>query len=95
MFGISVKFEIKVDSMDAFLELMRANAATSLKVEKGCQVFDVCRAKGEDNTVFLYERYRDEAAFQAHLRTEHFLAFDAKIADMVVEKSITSYQVLS
>ena len=41
--------------------------------------------------VFLYEIYDDESAFAAHLKTPHFLAFDADspapgFADKVVEK---------
>ncbi len=94
MYAISVTFEIEPARMDAFLALMQSNAKSSLAHEEGCLIFDVCRAQGSENTVFLYEKYTSEAAFQAHLKTEHFLALDAEITDMVVSKLITVFDVL-
>jgi quinol monooxygenase YgiN len=42
--------------------------------------------------VFLYERYGDRAAFEAHLASEHFLAFDAAVRGMIAAKSVRTLQ---
>ncbi|MEL7278840.1 MAG: putative quinol monooxygenase [Pseudomonadota bacterium] len=88
MFAVTVIFDIKTGRMEDFLPLMLANARASRKSEPGCQQFDVCR-KGD--RIFLYEIYDDQAAFDAHLATDHFLSFDAAVTDMVVEKRLETY----
>ena len=88
MFAVTVFFQIKPGAMAAFLPLMIENARTSLRDEAGCQQFDVCR-KGD--TVFLYEVYDDETAFETHLGTAHFQAFDTAVAEMVIDKRIRVY----
>ena len=37
---------------------------------------------------FLYEIYDDATAFQAHLASPHFKAFDVQVAQMVAEKTV-------
>ena len=91
MFAVCVTFEIKQDVMDRFLPLMRANADTSLRTEPGCHQFDVCTNEAS-STVFLYELYSDAAAFQAHLQTAHFQEFDRATAEMISDKSVSTYE---
>ena len=88
MFAVTVLFDIHPGQMDAFLPRMIDNARTSRDTEPGCQQFDVCR---EGDRIFLYEIYDDRAAFDAHLATDHFLSFDAAVADMVAEKRLETY----
>jgi quinol monooxygenase YgiN len=40
--------------------------------EPGVVRFDIARSKERPNVFVLWEEYRDEAAFKAHLETEHF-----------------------
>lgn len=35
---------------------------------------------GRPNEIFLYELYTDRAAFEAHLASDQFVAFDANVA---------------
>ncbi|MFY0596452.1 MAG: antibiotic biosynthesis monooxygenase [Cognatishimia sp.] len=88
MFAVLVTFQIKTECVDAFLPLMKDNAVTSLQKEPGCHVFDICKDGPE---VFLYELYEDRAAFDVHLDSDHFLAFDAAVADMVADKQVRLY----
>lgn len=85
MFAVLVTFTIKEGRIKDFLPLIKANAAQSLKAEPGCHVFEICR---DDQDIVLYEVYDDRAAFDAHLASDHFLTFDAQIADMVLDKHI-------
>jgi quinol monooxygenase YgiN len=77
-FVLIVEFELKPGSLGEFMNLIGENARASLRDEKGCIQFDVLRPEGEEDRVVLYERYLDEAAFEAHLRTAHYLAFERR-----------------
>ena len=70
---------------------MIANARTSLAEEPGCHQFDVCTDPARPDEVFLYERYTDRAAFDDHLASAHFKAFDARVAPMIAAKEVRTY----
>ena len=91
MFAVTVVFTLKSGSAEAFLPLIKANAATSLGDEPGCHQFDVCWDPARPDEVFLYELYEDAAAFDAHLAAEHFKAFSAASADLVADKQARTY----
>jgi len=92
MYAVTVTFEIAPDQMAQFLPLMKTNAATSLKQEEGCLQFDICTDPDRPNQLFLYELYTDEAAFKSHLASDHFKAFDAEVANMVVGKDVRLFR---
>lgn len=56
---------------NAVASVLARHAAESL-AEPGCLQFDVNRDLGDPDSFLLYERYVDEAAFEAHGRTAHF-----------------------
>ena len=91
MYAVVVRFRIAAGEMENFLKLMRENAQTSLKDEPGCHQFDVATDTSRPNEVLLYEIYSDRAAFDAHLASAHFKAFDAKITDMVLSKDVHTF----
>ena len=41
--------------------------------------------------MFLYELYHDKRAFDAHVASRHFKAFDAVGAAMIAERSVELY----
>lgn len=88
MYGVCVTFKLKTGRMAAFMPLMRANAQTSLAQEDGCKQFDVLSCASTPDAVFLYELYADRAAFDGHLASPHYAAFDAATADMVAQKDV-------
>ena len=85
---VVVDLLIKPEHAEAFLPLILENAASSLAQEPGCLVFDVCQADDNATKFLLYEVYVDEAAFQRHLKTDHFLHFDRQTAPHVVSKAV-------
>ena len=95
MYVIIVRFTLKDGSMDAFLPLMQTNAAQSVAQEPGCHQFDVCRDPDDPLVVFLYEVYDDAAAFQQHMASPHFKAFDAATGPMIATKDVQSYERLA
>ena len=67
-------------------------ARDSLDKEPDCHLFDVCISDDRPNFVFLYEVYTDPQAFQLHLESDYFLAFDAEVGDWVVDKVVAQYR---
>ena len=90
-YAVCVTFKIKPEFWHEFLPIIYANAKNSLEIEEGCISFDVCTNQDAPEEVFLYEIYATEYDFQLHLKSEHFLLFDAKVVHMIAEKEIKTY----
>ncbi len=91
MFAVCVKFTVKPGLMPDFMPLMRQQARDSAMREPGCRRFDICSGGDAPETVFLYEIYDDAAAFQDHLDSAHFKAFDSAISALVAAKSVWTF----
>ena len=91
---ITVVFRAKPAHRAAFREAMIENATASRTREPGCRQFDVCE-KPDGAEIFLYEIYDDEAAFKAHLATDHFKRFNAQTTPWVADKRVTIYNRVS
>jgi len=87
---VFVDFRLKAGARDAFRQLVDANARASAHEEPDCRRFDVIEPEGVADSILLYEIYGDRAAFEAHMRSEHFARFDAASAGLVVSKSVVA-----
>lgn len=87
-FAVVVDFEIRPDRVDEFRTAMLQQAKNSVKLEEGCQQFDVFTDAQTPTTFVLYELYDDEAAFELHLKTDHFASFAAHVEPMVKKRII-------
>ncbi len=90
-FVVTVQFGIDPVHWDAFMREMVANARSSREHEPGCLVFDVCTDPAQPGQVFLYEIYRDAAAFAQHKREAHFVAFDRTVSAWILHRAIRTY----
>jgi quinol monooxygenase YgiN len=79
MYVLVVDFVVKPEHVEAFTAEIRKNAKASRETEPGCRQFDVCAAPDDPAKIVLYEVYDDKAAFEAHLKTPHFLAIKPKL----------------
>ena len=70
---IVVKFALKPEFRDRFLETSMEDARGANEDEPGCLRFDVIQDESDPNTILFYEVYRDQAAFDTHLETPHFV----------------------
>lgn len=68
---------------DAVAALLRGYG-DDVSAEPGNVRFDAHRLEADPQSFFVYEEYVDEAAFQAHLATEHCAAFNQAFAPHVV-----------
>lgn len=92
MLVVVVEFHIRAEHVTAFHEAICANARQSVDTEPGCHQFDVCRDPADPALFYLYELYDDEAAFQAHLVSPHFLQMNAATTNWVAHKTIRKLQ---
>lgn len=86
MYCLILKIQLKPGSFDKFMEAMRINAAASVQDEPDCLVFDVIQDVSDPDLVYLYELYRDEAAFAYHKTTEHYLQSRPLLAECIVKQ---------
>jgi quinol monooxygenase YgiN len=83
-FIVIAEFQVKQDSIAAFLAAARNDAERSLASEPGCRQFDIVQPNVTDGTVIFYEVYDSREAFDAHLKTPHVAAFRAAFPPLIV-----------
>ena len=91
MYVVTVKFDIKNEHTALFRQAVRQQAHHSLSLEPDCHQFDVCFDPEDDTKIFLYEIYTDPSAFQRHLKSDHFITFDATVTEWVDRKSVRKW----
>ena len=86
--SLVVEYTVKKDYWDPFLAVIREHAAGTLAEDKDCLQFDVLVPTEPGDRVFLYERYRDEDAYQAHTKTPRLASVRDKYAHMLADRRI-------
>lgn len=86
MIALIVTIQIKSAHRGAFLESMIADARGSDNEEPGCLRFDVLQDNQDENRIYLYEVYRDEAALEAHQKTPHYIKWRDTVKDWFAAK---------
>lgn len=95
VYCLLLKTRLKAGSFDAFMLAMSVNAAASVRDEPGCLTFDVVRDRSDPDLVWLYEVYVDEAAFEAHMHSAHFLASRPLINPLILSQEVIEADVLA
>jgi autoinducer 2-degrading protein len=91
MHVVTVAFQVRAAHLQDFLREINQNAKSSLELESGCRYFDVCVSPKDAGKVFLYELYDDRQAFDRHLASEHFQAFNRLTADWIETKEVQEF----
>ena len=81
MYSIFVTINIKPENVGEFKQASLGDAQGSVRDEPGCFRFDINQDVQTSSRFYLYEVYRDEEAFQAHLHAPHFLVWQEKVKD--------------
>ena len=81
MYVVIAPIQIKPGHRDSFVEEIVADARGSVSDEPGCLRFDVIQDANESNRIWLYEVYKDEAAFQEHGRSPHLIRWRDAVKD--------------
>lgn len=77
--------EIEVDSshLAAYLDILKEEAAASVRLEPGVICIYPMFEREQPTRIRLLEIYADRAAYDAHLKTPHFLHYKTTTLNMV------------
>ena len=64
---------------------MIADLAQKVRTEPGNVVFDVYRRADNPASFFVFEVYKDQAAFEAHLAMPYGKAFNDRLEQIIIE----------
>ncbi|SED63753.1 putative quinol monooxygenase [Ruania alba] len=81
---LTATFTARPGEADRVADLIR-EYGEFVRTEPGNVVFDVSRLREVPEKFFVYEIYRDEAVFQAHLDTEEGRVFNEDLTPLIVE----------
>jgi quinol monooxygenase YgiN len=68
---VSAKWRAREGKADRLLEVIREMTPPS-RAEEGNVFYQAQRSVDDPNLFYLYEQYADEAAYEAHMDSEHF-----------------------
>ncbi|MFV0406617.1 MAG: putative quinol monooxygenase [Propioniciclava sp.] len=69
---------------DTVADLLRDFAET-VRAEPGNVIFDATQTTEDPHSFFVYEEYRDQAAFQAHIDAPSQRPFNEALSPLIVE----------
>jgi quinol monooxygenase YgiN len=77
------KIEIFPEYLDEYKTALAEHAKTAVKVEPGVLALQAVYHKSHPGQVTVFEVYANEEAYQAHLKTPHFLKYKTGTLKMV------------
>jgi (4S)-4-hydroxy-5-phosphonooxypentane-2,3-dione isomerase len=79
-----IRMTAREGMFDELVEFLRWDAEVALADEPGTLRFDVYAVPDDPTSVYLYEMYRDEAAFAAHREAAPFKKFVEHVVPNVI-----------
>ena len=93
MIVLHAVFPLDPDRRDEALEVI-AELTEKSRAEPGMIEYRPTTDVDDPNVVRFFERYEDEAAFEAHSKTDHFQEFEAALPDLLAgEPEVTRFEV--
>ena len=77
------ELEIDPAQLSAYGEALKAEIATSIRVEPGVLTLYAVALMDHPNQVRIFETYQDQAAYESHLQTSHFKKYKNDTQGMV------------
>lgn len=77
------ELEIDPAQMDAYKAALKEGIAAAIRVEPGVLSLLAVSVKDHPNQIRLFETYADQAAYESHLKTPHFLKYKSETQRMV------------
>ena len=93
--GLIVEYNVKLECMEAFVDLISTHGRKTLEMEDGCIAFEVMIPKDDGGKVFLFECYKDDSAFAEHNKSPLLAATREQYRDMLEDRKITITEVVS
>jgi quinol monooxygenase YgiN len=77
--------ELQIDParLDEYKAALREEIEASIRLEPGVLTLYAVSVKGHPAQIRIFEMYADQAAYEAHLNTSHFVKYKTGTQDMV------------
>ena len=87
MITVFARFIIQEEKEATALDALSKMADDVKANEPGCLVYLISRGQVIGREIFIYEVYADEAAFEAHRKTNHMLELQAAFSECIDRSS--------
>jgi quinol monooxygenase YgiN len=77
------ELEIDPGQLAAYRNALSDEIATSIRVEPGVLTLYAVSVKGNPTQIRIFETYKDQAAYEAHLQSPHFKKYKTETQNMV------------
>ena len=77
------ELEIDPTQLDKYEAALKEEIASSIRLEQGVLKLYAVSVKDKPNQIRLFEMYRDQASYHAHLQSPHFKQYKAVTQNMV------------
>ncbi len=81
--------EIHPSQIAAYRLAVEEQAKTAIEKEPGVLALNAVANKDDPTRITVFEIYRDRAAYESHLKAEHFLRYKATVETMVKSLKLT------
>ena len=84
--GVVVRLaELVIDpaQLESYKAFLREEIETSIRVEPGVLTLYAVAVKGQPTHIRIFEMYANQAAYEAHIQTPHFLKYKTGTQSMV------------
>ena len=86
----AVDIDVVPGQLENYLVAIKEVGAAAIKTEPGCSEFDVTVSQKDPNHLFIFEVYENAAAFDAHLKSDHYKKYAATAKDVVAKREVHS-----
>lgn len=77
------ELDIEPGQLSAYKAMLTEEIETSVRVEPGVLSLNAVSIKGSPTQIRILEVYADQTAYEAHLKTAHFLKYKTGTAGMI------------
>ena len=86
------ELEIDPGTLEAYRALLTEEIEASVALEDGVLSLNAVSVKDRPNVIRILEVYADKEAYEAHLRTPHFLKYKNETAGMVTSLTLVDVE---
>jgi (4S)-4-hydroxy-5-phosphonooxypentane-2,3-dione isomerase len=84
----AVNIDVVPGQVENYLAAIKEVGAAAIKTEPGCSEFNITVSQKDPNHLFIFEVYDNAAAFDAHLKSDHYKKYAAAAKDIVAKREV-------
>jgi autoinducer 2-degrading protein len=84
----AVNIDVVPGQIENYLAAIKEVGAAAIKTEPGCSEFNITVSQKDPNHLFIFEVYDNAAAFDAHLKSDHYKKYAAAAKDIVAKREV-------